>query len=65
MKTQAIFISHATQDDELVKQLRIELENLGLTLWVDSREYTVRLIMMPETQKPDRFCKPVRFIKGG
>jgi len=32
-----IFISHATQDDELVKDLRIALEKLSLTVWVDSR----------------------------
>lgn len=32
-----IFISHVTQDDDLVKQLRIELEKLNLTVWVDSR----------------------------
>ncbi len=32
-----IFISHATQDDDFVKELRIELEKLGLTVWLDSR----------------------------
>jgi len=32
-----IFISHATQDDNFVKELRIELEKLGLTVWLDSR----------------------------
>ena len=33
-----IFISHATQDDALVKKLRELLELQGLTTWVDSRE---------------------------
>jgi len=32
-----IFISNATQDDDFVKQLRIALEKLDLTVWVDSR----------------------------
>jgi len=32
-----IFISNATQDDDFVKELRIALEKLDLTVWVDSR----------------------------
>ncbi|MCH8294886.1 toll/interleukin-1 receptor domain-containing protein, partial [Candidatus Poribacteria bacterium] len=33
-----IFISHATKDDDFVKQLREQLESLNLTVWVDSRK---------------------------
>ena len=29
--------SHAIQDDDFVKQLRVELEKLNLPVWVDSR----------------------------
>jgi hypothetical protein len=36
-KKAQIFISHATADDALVKRLRIQLEALGLPVWVDSR----------------------------
>lgn len=32
-----IFISHATRDDDFVKDLRIALETLNLPVWVDSR----------------------------
>src|SRR3990172_2454804 len=32
-----IFISHATQEDVFVKTLREDLEQQGLTVWVDSR----------------------------
>ncbi len=32
-----IFISHATKDDNFVKELRIALESLKLSVWVDSR----------------------------
>jgi len=37
MPAAAIFISHASADDAFVKQLRAALENLGLPVWVDSR----------------------------
>jgi hypothetical protein len=33
-----IFISHASKDDDFVKQLRLALESLNLTVWVDSRK---------------------------
>lgn len=32
-----IFISHSSQDDEFVKELREALESHGLSVWVDSR----------------------------
>ena len=37
MLASAIFISHASEDDAFVKNLRIALEGLRLPLWVDSR----------------------------
>lgn len=37
MAAQPIFISHASKDDDFVKQLRVALESHGLTVWVDSR----------------------------
>ncbi len=37
MTANFIFISHASEDDAFVKELRIALENLGLPVWVDSR----------------------------
>jgi tetratricopeptide (TPR) repeat protein len=33
-----IFISHASRDDDFVKQLRVALESLNLPVWVDSRK---------------------------
>jgi len=51
MKTQPIFISHATQDDDFVKQLRLELENLGLPVWVDSRNLRGGQALAPEIQQ--------------
>ncbi len=32
-----VFISHATADDDFVRQLREGLEGQGVTVWVDSR----------------------------
>ena len=32
-----VFISHATEDDDFVKELRLALESHPLTVWVDSR----------------------------
>ena len=40
MNTAAIFISHTTADDAIVKEIRKALEGQGLTVWVDSRELT-------------------------
>jgi hypothetical protein len=37
MRSGQIFISHATKDDEFVKELRQALEGQGLAVWVDSR----------------------------
>jgi len=51
MKTQSIFISHATQDDDFVKQLRLELEHLALTVWVDSRNLRGGKRLAPEIKQ--------------
>lgn len=37
IKKKHIFISHASADDDFVKELRIKLQLHGLTVWVDSR----------------------------
>ena len=38
MEKAGIFISHATCDDDFVRELREKLEILGIGVWVDSRE---------------------------
>jgi hypothetical protein len=38
MHPKSVFISHATADDSFVVELRQALENLGIPVWVDSRE---------------------------
>ncbi len=49
MKTRPIFISHA--DDDFVKQLRLELEHLCLTVWVDSRNLRGGQRLAPEIKQ--------------
>ena len=34
----AIFISHTSADDKIVRQIRKALEGLGLSVWVDPRD---------------------------
>lgn len=43
-----IFISHASKDDNFVKDLRQALEDLGLSVWVDSRELIAGNKLAPE-----------------
>ncbi len=38
MNPSHIFISHASKDDEFVKELRLALEAHQLPVWVDSRK---------------------------
>ena len=38
MNSGKVFISHASADDEFVKELRQALEGLGSGVWVDSCE---------------------------
>ncbi len=51
MNTRSIFISHASKDDEFVKQLRLALEGQGLTVWVDSRNLRGGHKLAPEIEK--------------
>ena len=37
MPAERFFISHATVDDDFVRELRSALEGLGHAVWVDSR----------------------------
>jgi hypothetical protein len=46
-----IFISHATQDDDFVKELRLELEKLNLPVWVDSRNLRGGQLLAPEIKQ--------------
>ena len=51
MNTRSIFISHASKDDEFIKQLRLALEGQGLTVWVDSRNLRGGHKLAPEIEK--------------
>jgi hypothetical protein len=62
MKTQSIFISHATQDDDFVKQLRLELEHLGLTVWVDSRNLRGGKRLAPEIKQAIENARQVLIV---
>jgi len=46
-----IFISHSTEDDAFVKALREDLEERGLTVWVDSRNMRGGDSLKSEIQK--------------
>jgi hypothetical protein len=46
-----IFISHASADDEFVKELRVALESLHLPVWVDSRNLRGGNKLAPEIDK--------------
>jgi len=48
MPDSAIFISHASQDDPFVKELREALEDYGLIVWVDSRNLRGGAKLAPE-----------------
>lgn len=37
MSNGPVFISHATADDDFVRELRLALESLNVSVWVDSR----------------------------
>jgi hypothetical protein len=50
MTPNQIFISHATEDDAFVQQLREQLEGQGLTVWVDSRELVAGQQLDPEIE---------------
>src|ERR1044071_7636611 len=46
-----VFISHSSKDDEFVKELRVALEDQGLTVWVDSRELVGGNKLAPEIEQ--------------
>lgn len=46
-----LFISHATADDDFVRELRIKLELHGLTVWVDSRNLRGGDQLKPEIEQ--------------
>jgi hypothetical protein len=48
-----IFISHSTQDDAFVAELRQALELQGLAVWVDSRN--LRRGALPPPKSNERF----------
>lgn len=62
MPTSPIFISHATQDDNFVTQLRLELENLGITVWVDSRNLRGGQQLAPEIKQAIENAKQVLVV---
>ncbi len=52
--TNHIFISHSTQDDAFVAELRQALELRGLTVWVDSRYLRGGDQLAPEIERAIR-----------
>ena len=54
-----IFISHATKDDRLVKELREQLEGLNLSVWVDSRQLRGGSKLEPEIEGALRNARQV------
>jgi hypothetical protein len=51
MSAGPIFISHASKDDDFVKELRTELEGHGVPVWVDSRNFRGGDKLAPEIAK--------------
>ncbi|HEY3227893.1 MAG TPA: toll/interleukin-1 receptor domain-containing protein, partial [Roseiflexaceae bacterium] len=51
MRSDPIFISHASKDDEFVKELRQALEGQGLSVWVDSRNLRGGAKLAPEIEQ--------------
>src|SRR5882757_6736567 len=47
----SVFISHATEDDAVVKRIRKALESLSIPVWVDSRGLTPGDKLTTEVQK--------------
>ena len=77
MPNSHVFISHSSQDDPFVRELRQALEALGIPTWVDSRELAGGAKLAPEieqaietAQRPKMSanvngCQPVGKWRGG
>ncbi len=51
MNANPIFISHATEDDNFVKDLRLALKGQGLNVWIDSRNLVAGQKLDPEIER--------------
>jgi hypothetical protein len=58
MDSAHIFISHASKDDDFVKELRMALEGHQLPVWVDSRNLRGGAKLAPEISKANRRAQP-------
>ena len=54
-----VFISHATADDDFVRELRIKLELHDLNVWVDSRNLRGGDQLKPEIEKAIKDARQV------
>ncbi len=54
-----IFISHASKDDDFVKQLRVALESHQLSVWVDSRNLRGGAKLAPEIEQAIELARQV------
>lgn len=52
-----VFISHASADDDFVRELRIKLELSGVAVWVDSRNLRGGDQLRPEIEQAIRTAK--------
>ena len=59
MNTRSIFISHASKDDEFVKELRLALEAHQLPVWVDSRNLRGGNKLAPEIDEAIKEARQV------
>lgn len=54
-----VFISHATRDDEFVRELRLTLEGLHIPVWVDSRNLRGGDALAPEIARAIEHARQV------
>ncbi len=62
MNANHIFISHATEDDEFVTELRRALEGQGLKVWVDSRNLVAGQKLDPEISRAIEAARQVLVV---
>jgi len=60
----AIFISHATADDTFVRELRQQLEDHGLPVWVDDRNLRAGDALAPEIEAAIRAASCFVLVLG-